>query len=50
MLKIDELSLQIRRRPEQGPIEKLAPDSTDQPLHEGMRKRGVRNGLDFGHF
>ena len=47
MLKIDQ-RLQTSRGPEQDPVEVLAPNRPDQALYEGMRKRPVRNSLDFG--
>ena len=47
MLELDELCLQIGRRPEERVVEELAPNRADQALHEGMRKRGIRNRLDF---
>jgi len=48
MLKIDQLRLQVGRGPEQDPVEVLAPNCPDHSLYEGMRKRHVRNSLDFG--
>ena len=49
MLELDELCLQICRRPEKGVAEEFAPNRADQVLHEGMRKRGIRSRLDFHH-
>ena len=31
------------------PVEVLAPNRSDQSLYEGVRKRHVRNSLDFGY-
>jgi hypothetical protein len=49
MLELDELCLQICRRPEKGVVEEFAPNRAYQALHEGMRKRGIRSRLDFHH-
>ena len=49
MLKIEQFRLEIGRSPEQDPVQVLAPNRSDQPLYEGMRKRHVRNSLDFGY-
>jgi len=46
-LKIEQLLLQINRRPKQHPVQVLAPNRADQSLDERMRKRHVRNSLDF---
>src|SRR5215472_10768100 len=48
MLELDELCLQICRRQERV-VEELAPNRADQALHEGVRKRGIRNRFDFHH-
>jgi hypothetical protein len=48
MLKIQQLRLEIGLGPEQDPVEVLAPNRPDQSFYEGMRKRHVRNSLDFG--
>ncbi len=47
MLKFDELRLKISCRPEQRPVEELAPKRANQSFDEGMRERRVRNRLDF---
>ena len=49
MLKIEQLRLDIGLGPEQDPVEVLAPNCPDQSFYEGMRKRHVRNSLDFGY-
>ena len=49
VLKIAKLGLQIGGRPEQRPVEKLAPHRADQALHKRMRERDARNRLDFGY-
>ena len=49
MLKIEQLRLEIGLGPEQDPVEVLAPNRPDQSFYEGMRKRHVRNSLDFGY-
>jgi hypothetical protein len=49
MLKIGQLRLEIGLGPEQDPVEVLAPNRPDQSFYEGMRKRHVRNNLDFGY-
>jgi len=54
MLKIEQLRLQIGRRPESAVVQNRVLSRysrrtvPDQPLYEGMRKRHVRNSLDFG--
>ena len=48
-LEIEELRRQISGRPEQGAVQAFAPNGADQPLHEWMRERHVREGLDFLH-
>ena len=49
ILKIEQLRLEIGLGPEQDPVEVLAPNRPDQSFYEGMRKRHVRNNLDFGY-
>src|SRR5215469_10001665 len=49
MLKIDELRLQIGCGPEYDAVEILAANRADKSLYEGVRKRHVRNRLDFGY-
>src|SRR5262249_8728803 len=46
-LEIEELELQIGSRPEQCAVQAFAPNGADQPFNKWMRKRRVRNGLDF---
>ena len=45
-----ELSLQIKRIPEEYVIEVLAPQRTDQSFDEGMRHWNIGNRLDFVDF
>ena len=47
MLELDELCLKICGRPEQRPVEELAPKRADQSFDEWMREWGVGNRLDF---
>ena len=47
--EIEELDFQIRARPEQRAIQTFPPYRSDQPLHDGMGKGNVGDGLDFGH-
>ena len=42
-----EFPRQIHGIPEENMIEVFTPNRPDQPFHEGMRNRGVRNGLDL---
>src|SRR5260370_19618883 len=49
ILKIEQLRLEVGRAPEQDAVEVLAPNRSDQSLDEGMRKRHVRNSLDFSY-
>lgn len=49
MLKIDSLRLQIGCGPEYDAVEILATNRADQSLYEGVRKRHIRNSLDFGY-
>src|SRR5262249_50607389 len=48
-LELEELHLQIGRRPEERAVQAFAPDGADQPLNEWMREWRVRDSLDFGH-
>src|SRR5262249_3980963 len=48
-LELEELHLQIGRRPEERAVQAFAPDAADQPLDEWMREWRVRDSLDFGH-
>jgi len=41
------LSIEVGRIPEECSVEVFAPNGPDQSLDEGMRHRGVRDGLDF---
>jgi hypothetical protein len=50
MLEIEQLRLQVGRRPEQRAIQELAPNRANQPFHEGMGQRNIRDGFDLGHF
>src|SRR5207245_7924550 len=45
-LEIEELHLQIRCRPEQGAVQTLTPNGSNEPFNEGMREWHVRDGLD----
>jgi len=49
LLKIAQLGLQIRRAPEQDPVQVLAPNRPDQSLDERVRKWHVRDRFDFNH-
>src|SRR5215471_1530605 len=49
VLKISKLSLQICCRPEQCPVQELAPNRADQALYKRMRERNIWNRLDFGY-
>jgi hypothetical protein len=49
MLKFEQLRLEIGRRPEQDPVEILAPNRADQSLYEGVRNRHARHSLDLGY-
>src|SRR5262245_61634057 len=46
-LEIEKLHLQIGGRPEQRAVQVFAPDGADQPFNTWMRKRRVRDRLDF---
>jgi len=46
-LEIEELRLQIRRRPQQGAVQTFAPNGANQAFNEGMGERHVRHRLDF---
>ena len=46
-LEAAQLSLQINAVPEENLVKKLAPDASDQPLHEGMGNWRVGNRFDF---
>jgi len=35
-LEIEDLHLQIRRRPEQGAVQTLTPDRANEPFNEGI--------------
>ena len=48
-VKIEELHLEIGSGPEQRAVQAFALDGADQPFNIGMRRRRVRNGLDFFH-
>src|SRR5438128_263573 len=45
-LEIEELHLHISGRPEQRAVQAFAAYRADQPFHEWMRERHVRDGLD----
>ena len=47
--EVQQLVFKIGGCPEQGTIQALSADGTDQPLHKGMGRRNVGHGLDFGH-
>src|SRR5206468_6720706 len=47
--EVQQLVSKIGGCPEQGTIQALSADGTDQPLHKGMGGRNVGHGLDFGH-
>ena len=48
--EIEQLVLQIRRRPEQRGIQILASNRADQPFHKAMGQGNIGDGFDFGHF
>ena len=48
--EIEQLVLQVRRRPEQSAIQILASNRADQPFHKGMGQGNIGDGFDFGHF
>ena len=48
--EIEQLVLQVRRRPEQRAIQILASNRADQPFHKGMGQGNIGDGFDFGHF
>ena len=50
MFEIEQLRLQVCRRPEQGAVQAFSPNGSDQSFHERMRQGRVRHGFDFFHF
>lgn len=49
VLEAEQLPFQVPRIPERHVIEVLAPDRTDQPLHERVRHRYIGHGLDLSN-
>jgi hypothetical protein len=47
--EIEQLAFEIGGCREQGTIQALSADGTDQPLHKWMGQTNVGHGLDFGH-
>jgi hypothetical protein len=47
MLELQKLHLQVRRRPEQGSVQTLVPESPNQTFDKWMRQRHVGHCLDF---
>ncbi len=47
--EIEQLVLQVRRRPEQRAIQILASNRADQPFHKGMGQGNIGDGFDFDY-
>ena len=47
--EIEQLVLQVRRRPEQRAIRILASNRADQPFHKGMGQGNIGDGFDFDY-
>ena len=48
--EIEQLVLQVRRRPEQRAIQIFASNRADQPFHKGMGQGNIGDGFDFDYF
>ena len=49
VLEIEQLVLQVCRRPEQRAIQILASNRADQPFHKGMGQGNIGDGFDFDY-
>ena len=47
LLEPGEFSFQVLRVPEEDAVKVFPPNGSNQSLYEGMRYRGIRDGLDF---